>query len=417
MGDRNLSQFLKYLRSLTTDVPDDFLHTIWYSRLPPDIQAILVSQPKGSFDAAARCADIFEVATQLALASAGPPSDSTALLQGTEDPFLQVAALRAEQDRLHTRFRDPLLSSIDPCSISRDPAPAPGTAAWAADSTPEATPHPPPAATIAAMEPDRKSVLSPALIASRRNQYSRYHQQHMSTLLFIMERLSKRQFLVDTGSDLCVYPRRLIPRRSERVNYDLCAANGTTIHTYRWLPLSLNLGLRRDFTWRFVVADVTYSLIGVHFPSHFGLLMDCRNRLLDGVISLSVLAQAASSLIPSVKTITGSISVDSLVAEFPYLARSAGVQREVRHNTLHHTRTVSGSLVTYRPRRLAPGRLTIAKAEFDAMFLDGTARRSENSWSSALQIVPKDKGWRPLRRLQSTKRPDHLRPLSCPSYP
>jgi hypothetical protein len=57
-----------------------------------------------------------------------------------------------------------------------------------------------------------------------------------------MDKSSKRQFLVNTGSDLCVYHRRLVPRRKERANYDLCAANGTTIHTYGWLPLSLNFG-------------------------------------------------------------------------------------------------------------------------------------------------------------------------------
>jgi hypothetical protein len=33
--------------------------------------------------------------------------------------------------------------------------------------------------------------------------------------------------------------------------YDLCAAIGTTIPTYGWLPLSLNLGLRQDHTQRF----------------------------------------------------------------------------------------------------------------------------------------------------------------------
>jgi hypothetical protein len=44
---------------------------------------------------------------------------------------------------------------------------------------------------------------------------------------------------------------------------------------------------------------------------------------------------------------------------------------------------------------LAPDRLTIAKAEFDDMLRDVTARRSESSWSSALHIVPKkDNGWR-----------------------
>jgi hypothetical protein len=81
----------------------------------------------------------------------------------------------------------------------------------------------------------------------------------------------------------------LIPRRRERVNYDLCAANGTTIRTYGWLPLSLNLGLRKEFTWRFVVADVTQPLIAADSLSHFGLLVDCKNnRLLDAVTSFSV---------------------------------------------------------------------------------------------------------------------------------
>jgi hypothetical protein len=127
----------------------------------------------------------------------------------------------------------------------------------------------------------------------------------MTGRLFVTDSSSKRQFVVDTGSDLCMYPRRLAPRRKERANYDLCAANGTTIHIYGWLPLSLNLGLRRDFTWRFVVADVTHPIIGVDFLSHFCLLVDCRkNRLLEGVTSLAIQAQAASELIPSVKTIT-----------------------------------------------------------------------------------------------------------------
>jgi hypothetical protein len=67
----------------------------------------------------------------------------------------------------------------------------------------------------------------------------------------------------------------------------------------------------------------------------------------------------------------------------------------VRHNTVHHFRTTPGPPVTCRPRRLAPDRLAIAKAEFDGMLRDGTARRSESSWSLALHIVPKKgNGWR-----------------------
>ena len=105
--------------------------------------------------------------------------------------------------------------------------------------------------------------------------------------LFITDRISKQRCLVDTGSDLCVFPRKLLPGRRERTDYILYAANGTTIPTYGWTSRSLNMGLRREFTWRFVKADVPLP-IGVDLLSHYGLLVDCRkNRLLDGVISLS----------------------------------------------------------------------------------------------------------------------------------
>jgi hypothetical protein len=145
--------------------------------------------------------------------------------------------------------------------------------------------HPALVGIIAASGPKRKGVPSRQLPPAGKLTQQTSPAAHVCATtgcLFVTDRLSKRQFLVDTGSDLCVYPRRLIQRRKERANYDLCVANSTTIHIYGWLPLSLNLGLRRDFTWRFVVADVTHPIIGVDFLSHFGLLVDCQNnRLLD----------------------------------------------------------------------------------------------------------------------------------------
>jgi hypothetical protein len=125
----------------------------------------------------------------------------------------------------------------------------------------------------------------------------------------------------------------------------------------------------------------------VDFLSQF-CLFDCRNNgLLDRITSLSVLAQAANTPVPSFKNIIDGTPIDSILAEFPDLTRPAGVQREIRHNTVHHIRTTPGPPVTCRPRRLVPDRLAIAKVEFDAMLQDGTARRSESSWSSALHIV------------------------------
>jgi hypothetical protein len=67
---------------------------------------------------------------------------------------------------------------------------------------------------------------------------------------FIADKSSKRRFLNDTGSYLCVFPCKVIPQHRSGIHYGLCSTNGIIILTYGWLPLSLNLGLRRDHTAR-----------------------------------------------------------------------------------------------------------------------------------------------------------------------
>jgi len=146
-----------------------------------------------------------------------------------------------------------------------------------------------------------------------------------------------------------------------------------------------------------VIADVQVPIIGVDLLSLYGLLFDCRkNRLLDGVTSLSTPGLIAPPSVPSVKVIAGGKSVDSPLEEFPELTKHTGNHREVQHNTTHHIRTTPGTPVACRPSRLDPDRLSVAKTVFNSMLQDGTARRAEGLWSSALNLVPKkDSGWSP----------------------
>ena len=94
--------------------------------------------------------------------------------------------------------------------------------------------------------------------------------------LFVRDKVSGIRFL-DTGADICVFPRRLTPGRLRKSDYVLSAANGTPIATYEARTMTLNLGLRQDFCWRFLVADVSKPILGADFLSHHNLLPDLTN--------------------------------------------------------------------------------------------------------------------------------------------
>jgi hypothetical protein len=47
---------------------------------------------------------------------------------------------------------------------------------------------------------------------------------------FIADQSSKRRFLNDTGSHLCVFPHKLIPRRRSRIHNDHCAETEIIVH-------------------------------------------------------------------------------------------------------------------------------------------------------------------------------------------
>lgn len=58
LGDRKPSQFLRHLRSLAdTGVTDDFLRSLWSSRLPNHVQAIIATQTSPQLDEIADLAD------------------------------------------------------------------------------------------------------------------------------------------------------------------------------------------------------------------------------------------------------------------------------------------------------------------------------------------------------------------------
>ena len=147
--------------------------------------------------------------------------------------------------------------------------------------------------------------------------------------LLVMDRNSKQRDPVHTGSDQCVIRSRLMPGRWKHIDYTLYDANRTTIPTYGWTSRSMNLKLRREFTWRFLIVDVGLPMIGVDLLPYYGLLLDCRNNVLhDSVTSLSKPGFFAIPSVPSVKVIAGGKAPDSNLEEFPVLTNPARKNRE-----------------------------------------------------------------------------------------
>lgn len=103
LGDRKPSQFLRHLKSLAgLNVPDDFLRTIWVSRLPHGIQTVLAGQPgtaslEDLADLADRVNDLAASTPKVAVVSNAVPSSVL------DELTREIAELRRQFQQMSTR--------------------------------------------------------------------------------------------------------------------------------------------------------------------------------------------------------------------------------------------------------------------------------------------------------------------------
>nr|VZI25729.1 unnamed protein product [Spirometra erinaceieuropaei] len=177
------------------------------------------------------------------------------------------------------------------------------------------------------------------------------------------------------------------------------AFNCSPIPTFGSRSLTLNTGLRRSFTWIFVIADVPHGILGPDFLAKFDPLVDYRRaRLLDRTTGLFL-----RGLTPFTTPANLSVLDTDIVSPFrqlllchPNIINPLFCNGEVQHDVVHHIRT-SGPSVFALPRRLASERFHAAKAEFEHMLQLGIIRPSESPWASPLHMMPKATSgdWRP----------------------
>lgn len=199
---------------------------------------------------------------------------------------------------------------------------------------------------------------------------------------------------MDTGAERSVLPHQSSQQPTGPLLY---TADNNIVPAWGVRQQQVQFG-DQLYSFDFVLAQVSYPILGADFLAFHRLLVDSHNKQVLPATTLIPLPSSTttaplSPLIANLQSVPEPIR--NLVASFPKVFNSDLAKQQHNHGVQHHIQT-EGPPVFAHARRLPPDRLAVAKAEFRKMEKAGIIRRSHSPWASPLHMVPKPDGsWRP----------------------
>ena len=159
-----------------------------------------------------------------------------------------------------------------------------------------------------------------------------------SKFLYVADKQNKCNYLIDTGAAVSVLPKSCTNRTSDAACLPLVAANNTTINTYGNCRHVVDVGLKRDYKWTFIVADVKQPIIGADFLIHYSLLVDLKNRCLRDMCTGLAIPATLSSIKPLSLNRVDTVQNDytKLLGQFPELTRPTTKQQKATQYSRAH---------------------------------------------------------------------------------
>ena len=209
--------------------------------------------------------------------------------------------------------------------------------------------------------------------------------------LIIHDPATNYKFLIDTGADVSVLPCSPRQNLKPSLRSNLYAANGSRISTFGTEICKPSFGLRRNFPWRFLLADVTSPILGADFLKHYDMMVDLRGEcLIDKTTNMRARGHLNSIVdgLFGLKTFHCSNDYSGLLSQYSDVTRPRLPYQEVRHN-VKHVIQINGPPCHSKFRRLPPHKLGALRRELKLFMELGYIRPSKSPYSSPVHLATK----------------------------